>query len=135
MQTRWMMTTSAVLLAGLGLAATFLPQEIVAATGGAGGGGVPNGLAVLLVQIAGGLYCGFAMLNWSVRDMVIGGIYNRPIALGNLVHFIVVALALARIVAGGERRAGVLALACLYGLFAGWFASTMFRSPVRDRKD
>ena len=91
MTSRWMMSASAAFLAALGLAATFLPQEIVAGGGEPGGA---NGYLVLLVQIAGGLYLGFAMLNWSVRDMVIGGIYNRPIALGNLLHFLIVALAL-----------------------------------------
>lgn len=129
MQTRWMMTTSAALLAILGLAATFLPLEIVAASWSPG---LANSRAALLVQVAGGLYLGFAMLNWSVRDMLIGGIYNRPIALGNLLHFLVVALALVRAVAGGDRHPGLLALTAIYGLFAAWFARTLFRSPTRD---
>lgn len=130
MTSRWMMSASAAFLAALGLAATFLPQEIVAGGGEPGGA---NGYLVLLVQIAGGLYLGFAMLNWSVRDMVIGGIYNRPIALGNLLHFLIVALALLRAVAGGEHRAGFVTLTGIYCLFAAWFASTMFRSPARER--
>ncbi|MEO8196799.1 MAG: hypothetical protein ABI689_08765 [Thermoanaerobaculia bacterium] len=119
------MSLSAAALGGLGLAATFLPQEIVA---WAGGGGRP---AVLLVQIVGGLYLGFAMLNWSVRDMAIGGIYNRPIAMGNLLHFTSVGLALVRGIVAGERQAELVALTCLYGLFAVWFGVVLFRSPTR----
>ena len=127
MRTKWMMSLSAAALGALGLAATFLPQEIVARAGGGSGG-----RAVLLVQVAGGLYLGFAMLNWSVRGMAIGGIYNRPIVLGNLLHFFSAGLALARGVAGGERQPGVVALTCLYGLFAVWFGRALFSSPTRD---
>lgn len=127
MLTKWMMTFSAASMAVLGLAASFLPQEI-AARAGAGG----NGAAVLLVQVLAGLYLGFAILNWSVRDMAIGGIYNRPIVIGNLLHFTSAGLALVRGVTGGDRPAGLIALACLYCVFAVWFGVTMFRSPTRS---
>ncbi len=127
MQTKWMLSLSAAGLGALGLAATFLPQEIVAAAGAAG-----SRPAVILVQIAGGLYLGFAMLNWSIRDMAIGGIYNRPIAMGNFLHFTSVGLALVRAVVGGDRQPALVALTCFYGLFAVWFGVAMFRAPTRD---
>ncbi len=126
MLTKWMMSLSAATMAALGLAASFLPQEIVARAGGTGGG-----LAVLLVQVAAGLYLGFALLNWTVRDMVIGGIYNRPIAMANLLHFTSAGLALARGVAGGERQVGLIVLTAVYALFALWFARALFHSPTR----
>jgi hypothetical protein len=129
MTSRGMMSACAGLLAILGLAATFLPQEIVAASWAPD---PANSRAALLLQIAGGLYLGFAILNWSVRDMVIGGIYNRPIVLGNLLHFLTVALALVRAVAEGDRHPGLLALTAIYGLFAAWFARTLLRPPTRD---
>jgi len=129
MASRGMMSACAGFLAILGLAATFLPQEIAAASWAPG---PADGRAALLVQIAGGLYLGFAILNWSVRDLVIGGIYNRPIVLGNLLHFLTVALALLRAVAGGERHPALLGLVASYALFAGWFARCLFRSPARD---
>lgn len=127
MPTKWMMSLSAAALGVLGLTATFLPQELVAQAGC--GGSSP---AVLLVQVAGGLYLGFAMLSWSVRDMIVGGIYNRPVVLGNLLHFTSVGLAFVRAVASGERPAGLVALTCVYILFAIWFGRALFRSPVRD---
>ena len=129
MQTTWMMTTSAAALGFLGLAATFLPREIAARAGADG-----TGLAVLLLQLVGGLYVGFAMLNWSIRDMTVGGIYNRPIVIGNLLHFTVFGLTLVRVVAGGDRRPALVALAVFYGLFAAWFGRALFHSPTLDRQ-
>jgi hypothetical protein len=125
MKTKWMMSACAFLLGAAGVAATFLPQEISAWTGGPA-----SGLAVVLVQVAGGLYLGFAILNWSVRDMVVGGIYNRPVVLGNLLHFTVVGLALVRLVAGGGQRNEVLLATGIYVLFAIWFATVMLGSPA-----
>ena len=125
-----MMSASAILMAVLGLAATFLPQEI-AARFGAGG----DGPVVSLVQIAGELSVGYAILTWFARAAPIGGIYNRPIVTGNLLHFTVVALALAKSAAAGRRDPGLLAVAALYILFASWFGWAMFSSPTRNRAD
>ena len=83
------MTASALVMGALGLAATFLPQEIAAYLGA-------STTLPLLIQILGALYLGFAMLNWMARTSLIGGIYSRPVASGNLVHFVVGALALAK---------------------------------------
>jgi hypothetical protein len=63
------MNLSAGLMTILGLAASFAPQEILSAAGADS-----EGLPVLLVQITGGLYLGFAMLNWMARGVLIGGI-------------------------------------------------------------
>jgi hypothetical protein len=126
MPTRWLMSSSAFALGLLGLAATFLPLDIAAGAGATG-----NARMALLVQIAGGLYLGFALLNWSVRDMAIGGIYNRPIALGNFLHFTTAGLALLRGATQGDRLDAGIALAGLYALFAAWFGWVMFHSPAR----
>lgn len=127
MHTKWMMRSSAVFLGVVGLAATFLPQEISSLLGGA-----PEPIAVGLLQVAGGLYLGFAILDWFARDMAIGGIYNRPIVTGNLVHFFVVGMALAKTVVRGARHPALIAMTLLYVLFALWFGRAAFRSPVRQ---
>ena len=127
MNTKWLMSASAILMAALGLTATFLPQEAAAALGGD-----TAGTTVLMLQVTGGLYLGFAILNWFARAAAIGGIYNRPILTGNLLHFTVVALALAKTAAGGRRDAGFLAVTALYVLFAIWFGRTVLSSPARD---
>src|SRR5258705_13633681 len=117
MSSKIVMAASAIVLAVLGLAATFLPQEILAALQEPTTAPLP-----LVIQLLGALYFAFAMLNWTAKDSLIGGIYNRPVAIGNLVHFTVGALALAKGVLAGERGMVVLALAVLYALFAIAFA-------------
>ncbi|MEO7794409.1 MAG: multidrug DMT transporter permease [Thermoanaerobaculia bacterium] len=129
MPTKWMMSAIAVAMGLAGLAATFLPEEIVAWSGRTSDG-TGDAIATLLVQVAGGLYLGFAMLNWSVREMVVGGIYNRPVVLGNLLHLTVVGLTLLRTVAAGERRPAWIAASLLYLIFGVWFARVLVSSPA-----
>ena len=51
---------------------------------------------------------------------------------GNLLHFTVVALALAKTAAGGRRDPGFLAVTALYALFAIWFGRAVLSSPARN---
>ena len=43
----------------------------------------------IVFQILGALYFGFAMLNWTAKANLIGGIYSRPVAIGNFTHFLI----------------------------------------------
>lgn len=124
MNTRILMAASALMMAVLGLGATFLPQEILARFGAA-----PTGPAVLLIQIAGALYLGFAMLNWMSRANRIGGIYNRSVAVGNLLHFAMVAITLLKAAGGGSRDAVVLGGLAVYLVFAIGFGLVVFTHP------
>jgi Fe2+ transport system protein B len=126
MNTRLVMASSAITLALLGVAGSFLPQEILAALHQPAAGPLP-----LVVQLLAALYLAFGMLNWTAKDSLIGGIYNRPVALGNLVHFMVGALALAKGVTAGQRDTVIVALAVFYVLFAIGFAAVFFTSPVK----
>jgi len=121
MNTRMLMRASAVLLGALGAAATFLPQEILIR-----GGAVPVGFSGVLVQIAGALYLGFAMLNWMAQGNIIGGIYSRPVAIGNLAHFTIGALALPKSIVAGEHSVDVMLIAAAYTTFAALFARVTF---------
>lgn len=118
------MRASAVFMGLLGLAATFLPQEIVQYAGGA-----PGALGVLAVQVAGALYIGFALLDWMAQGNLIGGIYSRPVAVGNFAHFMVAALALLKGVASGNHAPAVVGGALAYAVFAALFARVAFRPP------
>lgn len=118
------MTLSALLMALIGVAATFLPQEILSYFGAD-----PRGLGVLLIQIGGALYLGFAMLNWMARGNLIGGVYSRPVAMGNFLHFAVVAVTLLKALAGGMRGGPILAGTVLYSVFATWFGLVAFSHP------
>lgn len=115
-------------MAALGVAATFTPQEILARSG------CPCGdVGVLVIQVLGALYLGFAMLNWMARSNLIGGIYSRPLAIGNLIHLAVVAITLAKAVAGGSLRTSETIAACVaYSAFAVWFGLVVFTHPIHN---
>src|SRR4051812_7200642 len=78
MSTRVLMTATVVVMTVAGLAATFAPDEIAAAAGGVGSRAI-----VVVLQMAGALYLGFAMLNWMSRGSSLGGIYGRPLVMAN----------------------------------------------------
>jgi len=124
MNTKLLMRLSALFMAGLGVGASFLPQEIDTHLGGRGAFH-----AVLILQIAGALYLSFAILNWMAKDVLIGGIYSRPLALGNFFHFAVVSITLLKALAAGSRATEITAAAAIYFLFALWFGRVLFTSP------
>ena len=53
-----------------------------------------TGINIIVLQLLGGLYFGFGMLNWTAKGNLTGGIYSRPVAMGNLTHFVMGGLAL-----------------------------------------
>jgi ATP/ADP translocase len=127
MSTRIVMIASALVMAILGITATFLPQEALGWLGIHADGVLP-----LVVQLTGALYLSFAMLNWTAKESLLGGIYNRPIALGNFLHFVMGALALGKGVFADPSARVLMPLAIAYGLLALAFAKILFTSPVRD---
>lgn len=125
MNTRLLMTISAAVMAAAGVAASFLPQEILRHAGL-----TPAGPAVLGVQILGALYLGFAMLNWMARANLIGGVYSRPVAMGNFLHFTIAALALVKAAAAAPSRWEAWVAGAVYAIFAAGFGIVLFR-PAR----
>jgi hypothetical protein len=123
MKTKALMTLSAILMAVLGICASFLPQEILSYSGAD-----PRDLGVLLVQVIGALYLGFAMLNWMARGNLIGGVYSRPVAMGNFLHFAVVAVTLLKALLGASAEI-LLVGAVVYSVFAVWFGLVVFTHP------
>ena len=122
MPTRYVMIAAAIVLGIVGLGASFLPQELLAAAGGTGA----DGGATVAVQLLGAAALGFAMLNWMSRGNMLGGIYGRPLIVGNLLHFFAGAMALLK---SGGLSPVVAALAAAYGLLALGFALMLFRHP------
>jgi hypothetical protein len=123
------MIASAAFLAVLGFATSFLPERVLGLHGT-----VPDTPTLLLIQMTGALYLGFAILNWTARGILIGGIYARPVALGNFLHFAMVSVMLikAAIVHGVVQLA---ISATVFSVFAIWFGLVLFRPPssvVRD---
>ncbi len=123
MHSRILMSISAVFLAMLGLATSYMPDRVLGLHGT-----VPDMPTLLLVQMAGALYLGFAILNWTARGVLIGGIYARPVALGNFLHFAMVSVMLikAAIVHGVVQLA---ISATVFSVFAIWFGVVLFRPP------
>jgi len=121
MKTRVLMAASAVFLGILAVASLFAPDEILKAAA------VPaSPLLPPLVQLCAALLLGFAMMNWMAKGSRIGGIYLRPIAMGNVIHFAVGALTLDRFFLRGHHEWPVIVLAAVYTLFAIGFAMVVF---------
>ena len=121
MKTRALMAASAVFLGITGLAALFAPDELLRAAN------LPaSPLLPPLVQLCAALLLGFAMTNWMVKGSRVGGIYNRPIAVGNLLHFAVGAITLDRFALRGHEAWPVLVIATIYTLFAVGFGLVVF---------
>jgi hypothetical protein len=115
------MTLSAALNAALGVGASFMPQEILNYAGA-----IAEPFTVSVIQIAGALYIGFALLNWSARGALLGGIYGRSIVLANFAHFAIAAIMLVKLVLSGEQGAAVLAATFVYAIVAAWFGVVLF---------
>jgi uncharacterized membrane protein len=77
MNTKSLMTLSAMILALIGISLIFLPKEILDYLELS-----ESETLQLLMQIIGSFYFAFAILNWMSKGSIIGGIYNRPIAYG-----------------------------------------------------
>ena len=116
---------SAIYLGVIGIAASFLPQEILVALGASSETPLP-----LLVQLSGAAMFGFAMVNWMARGSLIGGIYNRPVAVGNVAHFVIGALALLKASGSMGATSPLLVLLIGHGLFAVAFSWMLMKSPV-----
>ena len=119
------MTDSALVLAICGVAASFLPQEILAVIGGP-----PHVVMTAIVQLLGALLLAFAMVDWMAKDSLIGGIYNRAVAVGNLVHFAVGAITLIKLALPGGAPRYLLVAAVVYVVFTAAFATLVFGTGV-----
>jgi hypothetical protein len=80
--TKTLMIISAIFLAVNGFVFSFFPNEIsVLLTND------DNHIFTLILQILGALYLGFSYINWMSKNSLIGGIYNKPLLIGNTLHF------------------------------------------------
>jgi len=121
MKTKLIMAASALTLGVAGLALTFAPAEILKSLGVSG-----NAAVTLAFQITGALFLGFALLDWMMKESTIGGIYNRPLAAGNFMHFFVGAIALVKAVMAGHTQPAMWVAAAIYAVFAVGFGWLLF---------
>lgn len=125
MNTKLIMASTASLLAAIGISLTFAPDNIVASLG------INNSLVIrLALQLLGAAYFAFAMLNWMAKGAIIGGIYNRPIAIANLTHFMTGGIALTKAVLSNHQLPVVLSIiAGLYLITGCVFWLVISRHP------
>lgn len=119
--TKHLMVASAIALGIAGLAVSFVPAEFLGLLGLAPAEPMP-----VLMNLMGGLYLGFALVNWMAKDNMIGGIYARPVAVGNFLHFFVGALSLAKQQLAGELSVVLVSALVVYGIFAALFGWLVF---------
>lgn len=125
MNTRILMITSALFLGIIGVILTFLPQETAFYFDLE-----ENVITVLFLKLLSALYLGFAILNWIAKGNLIGGIYSRPVAIGNFMHFFVSAIALLKVLFNIETHFEIiLVLTICYSIFAILFGYIFITTP------
>ena len=130
MNTKILLTSSALFLAIIGILLSFLPHEIVDYLNIES-----NSITILFLKILSALYLGFGILNWMAKGTLIGGIYNKPIAIGNLMHFGVGAIALVKVVSTIRTHSEIIiSLTIVYVIFAMLFAYVFRTNPVKTGK-
>jgi len=128
MNPRLVMSSAAVLLVVAGLALLFAPVEILRAIDAS----VTGPALPLLVQILGAAYLGMAALNWLGRGALLGGIYGRPVTLGNFWHFFVGASVLLRAARLFPGKIVFWIILAVYALLAAAFGRLLFFASPTD---
>ncbi len=127
MNTKSLMIASSFAMGIMGIVLSFLPNEMLTFLSISS----LSGFAPIVLQILGALYFAFAMINWTAKNNLIGGIYARPIAIGNLTHFTIGALALIKgfFVTNDFL---ILSFAITYSIFAVLFGIVFFNHLVKS---
>ena len=125
MNTKTLMIISAIFLAVNGFGFTFFPNEIAGLLIND-----DNYILILILQILGALYLGFSILNWMSKASLIGGIYNKPILIGNLLHFFTASMALIKLAFKVETNLQLIfSYTIIYSLFTLFFGYVFFTNP------
>ena len=117
------MTSSSLVLGLAGIFALFAPDVLLAMLS------VPmtNPLSAL-IQLMGALYFSFALMNWTAKDSIIGGIYARPISVGNFAHFFSGTLLIAKYLLSNGFNVSILLMLVVYAICASLFYWLVFRA-------
>ena len=125
MTTKTLMIISAIFLAINGFGFTFFPNEISVLLIND-----DNHIFVLILQILGALYLGFSILNWMSKTNLIGGIYSKPLLIGNLLHFFTASMALIKLTFKVETNLQLIfSYTIIYSLFTLFFGYVFFTNP------
>jgi hypothetical protein len=122
MNTKLLMTASSLVLGLAGIFTLFAPENLLTMLS------VPivNPLPVI-IQLLGALYFSLALMNWTAKDSAIGGIYARPVSLGNFAHFFIGTLVSARYWLSNGLNMSILLIVLVYAVLALLFYWLVFR--------
>ncbi|GJQ33234.1 MAG: hypothetical protein HBSAPP04_20730 [Ignavibacteriaceae bacterium] len=127
--TKILMSVTAVTLGSFGFLSSFFSVDLLTHTKIG-----PSQAADMFIQMMSALYMGFAIMNWMQREAIIGGIYARPLAMGNFFHFVIGTFALGKVLADKPHLPGMWILTGIYFLFAVAFALVLFTHPKDKEK-
>lgn len=123
------MMASSLCLGLAGLFAMFAPEELLKIMS------LPQTSPLsVLIQLMGALYLSFALMNWTAKDNIIGGVYLRPISIANFAHFIIGALALIKYQLSNAVNGFLLTVLIIYVVFAIIFTWLVFVHTGIDNK-
>jgi hypothetical protein len=129
MDTKLLMTASSVFMGLIGIVLTFMPDEVLKILEQ-----VPHAELTLSLQLTGALYFGFAITNWMAKTSLLGGIYGRPLSMGNFSHFFIAGLALLKgSVIANTAAPYMYTLTSIYLIFAILFGYILFNHPKKSR--
>ncbi len=121
MKTKSLMIASTLFLGVAGLSALFVPEELLNLFG------APQANQLLvLIQLMGALYLSFALMNWTAKDNIIGGVYLRPISIANFAHFTIGALSLIKYQLSDAVNVFLWGVLIVYAVFAVIFTWLVF---------
>ena len=129
MNTKYLMVASSVFLGLIGVVCSFAPEDVLKYFSFEN-----NALLAMIIQMLGALYLAFAFLNWTAKANLIGGIYSKPISLGNTLHFVVGGLAMAKYFLKHTDASILIIPIIFYAIFAVLFALVLFgRFPLKKQ--
>ncbi len=111
MNTKYLMVSSSVFLGLLGLLALFVPEELLKMLNLPFTSPLP-----VLIQLLGAMYLSFALMNWTAKENIIGGVYLRPISIANFAHFMIGALSLVNYLFSNGANLYLLSVAIVYSI-------------------
>lgn len=126
MNSKLVMTGAAIVLGLAGITCLFVPEEVLKLYDPAA-----EHVQALLVQLLGAGFLGFAALDWTCRQYLLGGIYGRPVVMANQTHFVIGSFLIIRAVV---RQPDNIVLWCTlggYALFAIALSVILYGPPPR----
>lgn len=132
MNTKLLMSISAAIMIAIGLAFSFMPKEILSALDIT----ITDRTMPLILQLTGALYLGFGTMNWMAKTVLIGGIYAKPLSMGNFAHFLIASLALMKnLMHNSIASTYIWILTIIYALLAIAFGFVSMTNPGKKTTD